>query len=175
MKKEILLRVLSVLVCLLLIPSVLYAEEAAGSLIQEDDSMKRCDWDAFTNVEITGIDPETLDDAQRAVLYQQARYCQAMTDADIDVLREIVAEDKVFVHMSGRRQSCEEYFADIANGRLRYFTIGIENPEITMDGDTAEITFTSVLNANAYGARGVFRMKGTHRYELREGVWTAVN
>lgn len=175
MKKEMLLRILSMLVCLLLMPFGVCAGETAGSLIQEDGSMKRCDWDAFTNVEITGIDPDALSDAERAVLYQQARYCQAMTDADLDVLREIVSEDKVFVHMSGRQQSREEYFQDIARGRLQYFTIGIETPVITADGQQAEITFTSVLNANAYGARGVFRMKGTHRYELRGGVWTAVN
>ena len=37
------------------------------------------------------------------------------------------------------------------------------------------ITFTSVLNANAYGARGTFRMKGTHHYKKRDGEWIAVN
>lgn len=31
----------------------------------------------------------------------------------------------------------------------------------------------SSLNANAYGARGTYRMKGTHYYELREGGWIA--
>ena len=35
----------------------------------------------------------SLDDDQLAVLYQQARYCQAMTDADTDTLREIVSPD----------------------------------------------------------------------------------
>ena len=33
----------------------------------------------------------------------------------------------------------------------------------------------AVLNANAYGARGTYRMKGTHYYELRDGSWIAVN
>ena len=33
----------------------------------------------------------------------------------------------------------------------------------------------SVLNANAYGARGTYRMKGTHYYEKRDGEWIAVN
>ena len=98
-----------------------------------------------------------------------------MTDADIETMREIVSEDMVFTHMSGMRQTREQYFADIAAGRLKYYTIGIEDPRINVDGDRAEITFTSVLNANAYGARGTFRMKGTHHYEKRDGVWIAVN
>ena len=80
-----------------------------------------------------------------------------------------------FTHMSGMTQSREEYFADIADGSLNYFTIGIANPVIEVDGDSASITFTSVLNANAYGARGSFRMKGTHHYERRDGEWIAVN
>lgn len=129
----------------------------------------------FNNVKITGVDLSSLSEEQLSVLYTQARYCQAMTDADIDVMREIVSEDMTFTHMSGMKQSREEYFADIAKGRLNYHTIGIENPEITVNDGKAAVTFTSVLNANAYGARGTYRMKDTHHYENRGGVWIAVN
>ena len=133
------------------------------------------DFSVFKNVEISGVKLEDLDEQELSVLYVQAKYCQAMTDADIDTMREIVSEDMIFTHMSGMQQTREEYFADIADGNLNYFTIGIENPVIEVDGDSASITFTSVLNANAYGARGTFRMKGTHRYERRDGEWIAVN
>ncbi len=140
-----------------------------------NETMQDYDFSVFTNVEITGIDLSTLNQKESSVLYRQAEYCQAMTDADIDTMREIVSEDMIFTHMSGRQQTREEYFADIANGSLRYFTIGIENPSITIERDIAEITYTSVLNANAYGARGTYRMTGTHRYERRDGEWIAVN
>lgn len=133
------------------------------------------DFSAFTNVKITGAELSRLNDDELSVLYVQARYCQAMTDADIGVMRRIVSDDMTFTHMSGLKQTCEEYFADIADGRLRYFTIGIEDPVIRVDGDRATVTFTSVLNANAYGARGTYRIKGTHHYEMRGGEWIAVN
>ncbi len=138
-------------------------------------SMDKYDFNDFENVEITGTDLSSLDNDELAVLYVQARYCQAMTDADIDTLRQIVSEDKVFTHMSGLKQTREEYFADIADGSLDYHTIGIEDPIIEVERDRATITFTSVLNANAYGSSGTFRMKGTHHYELRDGNWIAVN
>ena len=109
------------------------------------------------------------------MLRQAARYCEAMTEADIDTMREIVSEDMVFTHMSGRQQTREEYFADVADGSLRYYTIGMEKPIVQVDGDRATVTYISVLNANAYGARGTFRMKGTHHYEKRDGAWIAVN
>ena len=137
--------------------------------------MQAYDFSAFPNVELIGVDLSALDDEQLAVLYQQARCCQAMTDADTDTLREIVSPDAVFTHMSGRRQTREEYFADIESGALRYYTIGIGHPTVEVDGDTASVTYTSVLNADAYGARGTFRMGGTHWFEKRDGAWTSVN
>ena len=155
---------------------VITPEEAyTQSLSEEEPDMQGYNFEEFNNVEITGVDVSGLDDDELSVLHTQARYCQAMTDADIDTLREIVSENMTFTHMSGMTQSREEYFADIADGSLYYFTIGIANPVIEVDGDSASITFTSVLNANAYGARGTFRMKGTHHYERRDGEWIAVN
>lgn len=133
------------------------------------------DFGEFPNVNITGIDLASLSDEELAVLYAQAKYCQAMTDADIEVMRELVSEDKTFTHMSGLQQTREEYFADVADGSLNYFTIGIADPVIMVDGDMAQLTYTSVLNANAYGARGTFHMKGTHHYEKRDGAWIIVN
>ena len=130
---------------------------------------------SFPNVDITRIDLSSLTQEELAVLRQAARYCEAMTEADIDTMREIVSEDMVFTHMSGRQQTREEYFADVADGSLRYYTIGMEKPTVQVDGDRATVTYTSVLNANAYDAQGTFRMKGTHHYEKRDGAWIAVN
>lgn len=144
-------------------------------IAESEETMQNYDFSKFTNVDITGIDISSLNAEELAVLYAQARYCQAMTDADIDTMRKLVSEDTIFIHMSGMQQTREEYFADVANGRLRYFTIGIENPVIKVDGNKAQITYTSVLNANAYGARGTYRMSGTHLYEKRDGAWISVN
>ena len=137
--------------------------------------MVKYDFADFPNVELIGVELSALDEDQLAVLYQQARYCQAMTDADIDTMREIISEDMLFVHMSGMTQTREEYFADVADGSLTYYTIGIPNPVIEVDGDRATITYTAILNANAYGARGTFRMGESHHYEKRDGIWIAVN
>lgn len=140
-----------------------------------ESEMNKNEFSALKNVEITGADLAALDEEEKSVLLAQAKYCQAMTDADIETLRSLVAEDTVFTHMSGKQQTREEYFDDIARGRLRYFSIGIENPVIEVNGDRATVSFTSVLNANAYGARGAFRMRGVHAWEKRNGAWISVN
>jgi len=99
-----------------------------------------------------------LTDEERSILYVHAKYCQAMTDADIDTMRELISEDMIYTHMSGMQQTREEYFSDISDGSLRYYTIGIADPIIEVDQAKARITYTSVLNANAYGSRGTGRI-----------------
>lgn len=128
------------------------------------------------NVTVTGVDLSSLTSTQLTVLKQQVRYCQAMTDADIATLEELTQPAITYTHMSGRQQTREEYFGDIADGSLRYFSIGVEKPVITVKGDTATVAFTSVLNANAYGARGTYRMAGIHHWQRQEdGSWCLVN
>lgn len=142
---------------------------------QEGELMQEYDFSIFSNVELIGVDLSAMSGEQMEILYRQAMYCQAMTDADIDTMRELVSENMVFTHMSGRQQTREEYFADVENGNLRYFTIGIDSPVVEVDGDFASVTYTSVLNANAYGARGTYRMDGTHWFEKREDGWFLIN
>ena len=77
--------------------------------------------------------------------------------------------------MNGRTQTSEEYFADVADGSLTYYAIGMENPVVEVDDDMTTVTYTSALTANAYGAQGTFRMKGTHYYRRIDGEWIAVN
>ena len=137
--------------------------------------MVKFNFSDFSNVELIHADLDSMSEEQLAVLYQQAKYCQAMTDADTNTLRQLVSEGTTFTHMSGRQQTREEYFADIENGNLQYFTIGIDSPVVTVNGDMASIEFTSVLNANAYGAKGNYRMSGTHYWEKQNGEWNVVN
>ena len=171
---------LRVLLALIIIACGKNTDIATGTVKEEPkteggDEMKGYDFSAFENVEITGIDLDALTNEEMSILYVQAKYCQAMTDADIDTMRELVSEDMIYTHMSGMQQTREEYFSDITDGNLRYFTIGIDDPVIKIDGDKALITYTSVLNANAYGSRGTYHMKGTHHYEKSDGLWILVN
>lgn len=142
---------------------------------EQENEKVRSGLEGFTNIEVTGIDIDSLTEEQMEILLLQARYCQAMTDADTDAMRELVSEDMTYTHMSGKTQTREEYFADIENGSLDYFTIVIEDPVIAVNGDNATIEYTSVLNANAYGARGAFHMRGIHHYEKHNGSWILSN
>ncbi len=137
--------------------------------------MEKFDFSEFENVDITGIDMDTLETEQKEVLYCRAKYCEAMTETDTDTMRELMAEYLTLTHMSGRQQTREEYLADVESEELRYYHIGIENPVIEVSGNQAVLTAASVLTADAYGAEGTFHMEGTSYYEKRGGNWIMVN
>ena len=153
---------------------ILLALLLCAAALAEGTDMKY-DFSTFTNVTLKGVDLKALNEDELSTLYQAARYCQAMTEADIDTMREIVSEDMTFTHMSGMKQTREAYFADVADGSLTYYAIGMENPVVAVNGDMATVTYTAALTANAYGARDTFRMKGTHYYQRIDGEWIAVN
>ena len=157
------------------LPETTPFEQEAQPQEPQEDEMKTYTFPDFPNVTVTGLDPDSLNEEEKAVLYAQAKYCEAMTEADIDTLRTLTDAGKTYTHMSGLTQSREEYFADIADGSLTYYSIGMENPVVSVDGDRAEVTYTAALNANAYGAKGTFRMKGTHIWEKRDGAWISMD
>ena len=72
---------------------------------------------------ISGVNEAALSDAQKALLQRVVQYCEAMVNADTEAMRDMVAEEKTYTHMSGKQQSREEYFADIAAGKLSETTI----------------------------------------------------
>ena len=175
MKKHNLCGLILIAVAAALLFSGACAHSSRQPATKESETVAQYDALSTNHVRISGVDEAALSDAQKALLQRVVQYCEAMVNADTEAMRDMVAEEKTYTHMSGKQQSREEYFADVANGRLRYFTIGIENPVIKVDGNKAQITYTSILNANAYGARGTYRMSGTHIYEKRDGAWISVN
>lgn len=62
---------------------------------------------------------------------------QAMIDKNIEKMRELTVPEKMFTHMSGKRQTREEYFRDIQNGTLNYYGYRIHHPSVTVNGSYA--------------------------------------
>lgn len=75
--------------------------EESVQMITESDNNSEYDFSVFENVELINVKLSELNSEELEVLYQQAKYCQAMTEADTDTLRDMIPEDAVFTHMSG--------------------------------------------------------------------------
>lgn len=81
-----------------------------------------------------------MTEEELAVLEAYEAMQQAMVDKDVDAMRQLTTEDKTFTHMSGKTQTREEFFGEIADGTLNYYGYRIRDPHVTVEGDRATLT-----------------------------------
>ena len=103
-------------------------------------------------------------------LYQN--YWQHMIDKDADGLRKIMADDYVLIHMTGVRQSKEEFLYGLLDGTFNYFTAEHDSIEIVIDGNSATMTGKSRVTAAVYGGRkSCWRLRGDFTLRKQNGDW----
>lgn len=99
-------------------------------------------------------------------------YWQAMISGDAHVLRKLMAEDYTLRHMTGTVQTREEFLAGLENGTFRYFSAAHDLIDVTIHGDTAEMTGQSRVSAAVYGGREHrWRLQGDFTLRKEEGQW----
>ena len=108
---------------------------------------------------------------ESAVLIAFETMQQPMIDKDIDTLNDLVTADKTFTHMSGKVQTKEEFFGEIADGTLNYYSYKLNSPVVTVDGDTALLTGITTLEAKVYGASGTWTLKTNQHFVKQDGKW----
>ena len=88
------------------------------------------------------------------------RMYRAMIEKDEAVLREVLADDFVLVHMTGLRQDKDTYIRHIMNGTLNYFDKCDREIEVTLTGTVAALTGKSEVSAAVFGGgRGTWRLQ----------------
>ena len=108
---------------------------------------------------------------EKSVLEVYNAIMDAMVAKDRAVLEKYYAPDLVFTHMSGKKQTREEFFDDIVNGKLNYYKITTHKADVSVNGDTATVDYRHTLDALAYGARGEWTFNGTMFLRKTDGVW----
>ncbi len=67
------------------------------------------------------------------------------------MLREVLDDSFVLVHMTGMRQSKEAFIRAVCNGTLNYFSAVHEKMPVERSGDTAVLTGQSYVAAAVFG------------------------
>ena len=83
-------------------------------------------------------------------------------------------QNLTFTHMSGKKQTREEFIGEIMDGTLNYFKVDTKDFSIRVDGDTAQMKVTHTLTAKVYGISGNWTMSGENTYKKRGGIWVRV-
>ena len=65
--------------------------------------------------------------------------CEASINKDLIKLDEILSDDYVLVHMTGMKQTKEDYLDSVKSGELSYFESKHESIDVNVNGDDATI------------------------------------
>lgn len=79
------------------------------------------------------------------------RMYDGMIAKDEAVLREVLDDSFVLVHMTGMSQSKEAFIKAVLNGTLNYYSAKHEHLSLEINGDTAILTGQSYVTATVFG------------------------
>ena len=79
--------------------------------------------------------------------------CEASINKDLIKLGEILSDDYVLVHMTGMKQTKEDYLDSVKSGELSYFESKHESIDVNVNGDDATIIGKTKTLASPFGTR----------------------
>lgn len=79
------------------------------------------------------------------------KLCDASINKDKDTLNEILADDYVLIHMTGKRQLKKDYINSVLSGELKYYETVHESIEVNINGDKATIIGKAKTLASPFG------------------------
>ena len=78
--------------------------------------------------------------------------CDASINKDLDKLNEILSDDYILVHMTGMKQSKEDYIESVKSGELAYYESNHESIEVNINGEEATIIGKTKTLASPFGS-----------------------
>ena len=99
-------------------------------------------------------------------------YWRCMIAKDAEGLRDLMAEDYVLMHMTGVRQTREEFPRGLRDGTFNYYAAEHDSIEVAIHGDAASMTGKSRVLAAVYGGRkSSWRLRGDFTLRRENGAW----
>lgn len=103
---------------------------------------------------------------------QYGKMYDAMIRKDADALSAVLDDSFVLVHMTGMRQPKAAFIQSVLNGTLNYYSAQHEDVPVRVNGDTAELTGQSRVNAAVFGGgRHTWRLQQEITLTRTDGVW----
>ncbi len=100
------------------------------------------------------------------------KYWRCMIGKDADGLRSLMAEDYSLLHMTGVRQSADEFLKGLMDGTFNYYSADHDSIEVTLNGNSALMIGRSRVTAAVYGGRKhSWRLQGDFTLRKENGTW----
>lgn len=99
-------------------------------------------------------------------------YWRCMIHKDEQRLRELMDEDYYLEHMTGVRQTREEFLAGLRAGTFNYYSAEHDAIEVRVNGNLAEMIGKSRVTATVYGgSKKPWRLQGYFTLKKEDGTW----
>ncbi len=110
------------------------------------------------------------DEKQIQKLYRD--YWTGMIRKDAQGLRDLMAEDYYLEHMTGVRQTRDQFLAGLLAGTFNYYSAEHDAIEVRVHGDSAEMIGRSRITAAVYGGgKKSWRLQGNFTLRKEAGAW----
>ena len=110
------------------------------------------------------------DEKQIQKLYRD--YWEGMIRKDAQGLRDLMAEDYYLEHMTGVRQTRDQFLAGLLAGTFNYYSAEHDAIEVRVHGDSAEMIGRSRITAAVYGGgKKSWRLQGDFTLRKEAGAW----
>jgi len=105
-----------------------------------------------------GVPPMTTEEKEVYSAYKAIN--NAMIKKDRAAMERYFDKNLTFTHISGKKQTREEFIGEIMDETLNYFKVDTKDYSINVNGDTAQMKVTHTLTAKVYGISGSWTMSG---------------
>ena len=110
------------------------------------------------------------DEEQIRELYRD--YWEAMIAKGADALRAMMSDDYALLHMTGVRQSGEDFLRGLRKGTFNYYSAEHDSIEVRLSGEHAEMIGKSRVLAAVYGGgKHSWRLRGDFTLRKEDGRW----
>lgn len=111
---------------------------------------------------------------EQAVAETIRKQVKGMIDGDLDLLKEVISPDAVFYHITGAKQSRDEWLRQIKLGRMHYFGSREILMQATVNGDEARVINRNQLDARIYGFCNTWPLESRAKLRKIDGKWQIV-
>ena len=99
-------------------------------------------------------------------------YWDYMIEKNIEGLRSLMSSDYCLYHMTGVKQSADEFIEGLRNGTFNYYSAEHDDIIVKVDGDEATMTGKSRVVAAVYGGgKGSWRLQGDFTLRKENENW----
>ncbi|MBQ6265388.1 MAG: nuclear transport factor 2 family protein [Clostridia bacterium] len=101
-----------------------------------------------------------------------SEYWDCMINKDAARLKEMMSDDYYLMHMTGVKQTRDEFLSGLLSGTFNYYSAQHDEITVTISGGAARMTGKSRVTAAVYsGGKSSWRLQGDFTLKKENGNW----